>query len=72
MSVPTNSELLDLVKTAIQARLNGGAVESYTVKNRNLRYTPLPELYKLKQELERAVATEGGSSRTYASFERPT
>ena len=71
MSTPTNTELLNLVKTAIQTRLNGGTVESYAIGNRNLRYTPLSELLKLKRDLEEAVASESGGARNYVSFKRP-
>lgn len=64
----TDAALLVAVKTAIAARLNGGAVQSYSIGGRNLQYMSLMELNKMREDLEKRVAGVSGGSRTYAKF----
>lgn len=54
----TAQKLLSLVETAIKARLEGGAVDSYEIRGRNLSRTPLPDLVKLRDRLKIEVARE--------------
>ena len=70
MSSPTKKEMLENVELAINARMTGGAVQSYSIGGRNLQYITLSELMKLRDQLKQEVAS--GTSRTsYAKFERP-
>ncbi len=67
---PTPKEMLDNVNTAIDARMTGGAVESYSIAGRNLQYISIDELVKLRSRLRQEVSS--GTSRTsYAEFRRP-
>ena len=70
MSV-SKQDMLDNVENAINARISGGTVQSYSIGGRNLQYIPLTELMKLRDQLRREIATSGGST-TYASFESPS
>jgi len=64
--------LLDNVESAIDTRLTGGAIQSYSIGNRNLQYMTLSELTKLRDQLKAEIAAEQGmSTRTYVQFERP-
>lgn len=63
--------LLDKVESAIESRLSGGAVQSYSIGGRNLQYITLEELRKLRDQLKREIASESGSGRTYAKFTNP-
>ena len=67
----TKQEMLDNVDNAINARLNGGAVQAYSIGGRNIQYIPLSELMKLRDQLRREVSTSGGST-TYAGFGSPS
>jgi len=70
MSAPTKQEMLENVETAINARMTGGAVQSYSIGGRNLQYITLAELIKLRDTLRQEIAA--GSFRTsYAKFENP-
>ena len=71
MAVPTKQEMLDNVETAINARITGGAVQSYSIGGRNLQYIPLQDLYKLRDQPRREIAGSGGAT-TYVSFGRPS
>jgi hypothetical protein len=71
MAVPTKQEMLDNVETAINARITGGAVQSYSIGGRNLQYIPLQDLYKLRDQLRREIGGSGGAT-TYVSFGRPS
>jgi hypothetical protein len=71
MSVPTKQEMLDNVEIAINARMTGGAVQSYSIGGRNLQYVSLNELIKLRDQLRREVASSGGTT-TYAGFKDPS
>lgn len=68
----TDAEMLVKVNEAITAYLNGGAVQSYSIGGRNLQRTPLSELYKIRDRLERRIAASTGSLTNYASFENPS
>lgn len=70
MSV-SKQDLLDKVEAAIEARLSGGAVQSYSIGGRNLQYVTLEELRKLRDQLKREIASESGNARTYAKFKNP-
>ena len=71
MARPTTQEMLEKVELAIMARLNGGAVQSYSIGGRNLQYMQLPELEKMRDKLIRQSNPSGGTT-TYASFGRPS
>lgn len=71
MSAPTKQEMLDNVETAINARMTGGAVQSYSIGGRNLQYISLNELIKLRDQLRREIAGPGGTT-TYAGFKDPS
>ncbi|MBI5147757.1 MAG: hypothetical protein HZA37_01235 [Parcubacteria group bacterium] len=71
MSV-SKQELLDKVEAAIDARLSGGAVQSYSIGGRNLQYVTLEDLKRLRAELKREIASAQGGGRTYAKFTDPT
>ncbi|MFH2030846.1 MAG: hypothetical protein ABIJ40_09575 [Bacteroidota bacterium] len=70
MSVPTKQEMLDNLEIAINTRMTGGAVQSYSIGGRNLQYITLSELIKLRDKLRQEIAS--GNSRTaYARFDNP-
>ncbi len=71
MAVPTKQEMLENVENAINARVTGGAVQSYSIGGRNIQYIGLEELRKLRDQLRREIAGSGGTT-TYASFGRPS
>lgn len=61
--------LIDNVEAAINARLVGGAVQSYTIGARNLQYMTLAELRQFRTELKNEYAnSQGGKTRTLARF----
>lgn len=66
----TAAELLTKVNAAISARLNGGAVLSYMIGNRNVMYMSLEALIKLRDQLmkETRVTTR---TRAYGRFGVP-
>ena len=70
MSSPSKEEMLENVENAINARLTGGAVQSYSIGGRNIQYAPLSDLYKLRDQLRREIAGSGGTT-TYVSFGNP-
>ena len=65
----TKKEMLENVENAINARMTGGAVQSYSIGGRNLQYITLSELMKLRDQLKQEVAS-GTSRTTYAKFDR--
>jgi hypothetical protein len=68
----TSQELLTQVESAIEARLTGGAVQSYSIGGRNIQYISLTELYKLRDKLKREVqASSPTNTRLYATFAEP-
>lgn len=71
MSAPTKQEMLDNVENAINARMTGGAVTSYSIGGRNLQYISLDELLKLRDQLRREIAGSNDTT-TYAKFDNPS
>jgi hypothetical protein len=69
--MPTTQEMLDAVNAAINARLTGGAIASYSINGRNIQYIPLNELRDLKKELQAQIASEKGNTRSFVSFKNP-
>lgn len=70
-TVPTTQEMLDNVRKAINAKLVGGAVQSYTISGRQLQNYSLDELWKLEENLGKRLAAEAGGGRNYAKFVNP-
>lgn len=70
MSAPTKQEMLDNVENAINARMIGGAVQSYSIGGRNLQYISLNELIQLRDRLRQEVVV-GNPRTTYAEFTKP-
>lgn len=71
-TVPTDQEILDQVKIAIKAILDGGAVQDYSIRGRSLSRYSLQELMDLEQLYTRKIAAANmGSTRNYASFQDP-
>jgi len=67
----TNAELLVKIKDAIEAILDGGAVQSYTINGRNLQRYSLTELMELQAKIERDIALEGAPRSTVVRFNQP-
>ena len=64
--------MLDNVEAAINTRLTGGAVQSYTIGGRNIQYCSLKELYDIRELLRKELnAASSGSTTNYASFNKP-
>jgi hypothetical protein len=70
MASPSKQEMLENVENAINARMTGGAVQSYSIGGRNLQYITLSELIKLRETLRQEIAS-GSSRTTYARFDNP-
>ena len=62
----TATELLTAVETAIETRLAGGAVQSYTVNGVNIAKASLQELSDMRDRLRREVARGTMHGRVYA------
>lgn len=54
----TTQEHLDAINSAIEARLNAGAVESWKDGTNLFAHTPLKELYAIRAELEAQLSRE--------------
>jgi len=67
----TSEELLHKVESAISARLNGGAVQSYSIGGRNIMYMTLSELMQARDKLKREVGS-AKDTRTFAQFGSPS
>ena len=67
---PTKQEMLDNVENAINARMTGGAVQSYSIGGRNLQYINISELIKLRDQLRKEIAGSSDTT-TYAKFDNP-
>lgn len=66
-----SASLLAAVNQAIAAILDGGAVQSYSIGNRNLQRMSLGELLKFRDQLKAEIAASHISGgRTYAKFDR--
>ncbi len=64
----TNAEMLVKVNEAITNRLNGGAVQSYSIKGRNIQYITLAELYDLRSKLQTEISNAQGPADNFAGF----
>ncbi len=66
------SDLLASVIAAIETRLAGGTVESYSIRGRNIAYVKLDVLFKLRDQLTREVetASSGGLPVAYGVKDR--
>ena len=71
MTAPTKQEMLDNVENVINARMTGGAVQSYSIGGRNLQYISISELIKLRDQLRKEIAG-GKTSTTFAGFDNPS
>lgn len=71
MSAPSKQEMLDNLETAINARMTGGAVQSYSIGGRNLQYISISELIKLRDQLRKEIAGSKDTT-TYAEFDNPS
>ncbi len=71
MSAPTKQEMLENLETAINARMLGGAVQSYSINGRNIQYMNLTELRQLRKDLMAEISAQSGNSRNYATFTKP-
>lgn len=58
----TAKQMLDAVETAIKTILEGGAVQSYSIKGRNLAKMPMTELVTLRSQLKAEVARENAAA----------
>jgi hypothetical protein len=73
MDEPTVEELLTTLRTAINARLAGGMIQSYSINGRNIQYLPLAELLALEKSLVLRAGLSQGGARNYVGFgARPT
>ncbi|MDD5566235.1 MAG: hypothetical protein PHG31_05040 [Candidatus Omnitrophica bacterium] len=64
----TDAEMLVKINEAITAFLDGGAVQSYGIGNRNLQRCTLKELRELKDYYEQKINIAAGKGRNYAKF----
>lgn len=64
------AKMLAAVEAAIKARLEGGAVDSYEIRGRNLSRTPLPDLVALRSQLRIEVAREQSAAGLIPDFRR--
>lgn len=68
----TTSERLQKVRDAIDARIDGGAVQAYTVDGTNIQKATLTELMALEKKLESTLYSESRTrGRSYAKFTEP-
>ena len=71
-TAPTNAEILVNIRTAINTKMTGGAVQSYKIGERNIAYYSLDELMRLETFYSNKVAAETAySNTTYIEFEEP-
>lgn len=71
-TVPTTQQMLDNVRIAINSKIVGGAVQSYTISGRNIQSYSLKELMDLEKLLiERLSAEQYGGATNYAGFADP-
>ena len=71
MASPTKQEMLENIENAINARMTGGAVQSYSIGGRNLQYISISELTKLRDQLRKEIAGLNNAT-TYAKFNNPS
>lgn len=68
MATPTSQEIADAARSAIKARLDGGAVLAYTIQGRQVQLSPLSELMRVEDNFRREQAQEDGSGILLAQF----
>lgn len=68
MTVPTTQEMLDAVNTAIQAKIVGGAVQSYSISGRNMQSMTLAELMNWREKLQNEISNSQGPADNFAGF----
>jgi len=61
---------LDTVNAAIDAILNGGAVQSYSINGRRVDKIPFADLIAMRDRLQREIGSTS-SRRTYGKFTNP-
>ncbi len=71
VSGTTAADMLTAVNNAIITRLNGGAVQSYSVAGRNIQKATLEELYRIRDRLTREVNSASDSGFNFATFNDP-
>mgnify|MGYP001609013009 CR=1 FL=1 len=64
-------QMLDKVDAAIEAILDGGAVQSYMINGRRIDRMTLSELTGLRDKLQNEISA-GTNRRTFAKFTEPT
>jgi hypothetical protein len=64
-------DILDAIDTAILAKLNGGAISSYSIDGKNLTHMSLKDLRETRSEYAALVSAQKGGSLNYASFKDP-
>lgn len=68
-TVPTTQAMLDNVRIALNAKLTGGAVQSYTISGRSVQNYSLKELMELEASLIKRLQAEAGTGgRNFAKF----
>lgn len=60
--------IIDAIDAAILAKLQGGAVRSYSIGDRNLTNMSVKELTDLRKEYASVLAASKGGVKNYASF----
>lgn len=73
MASPTIAAQLEAVETAILNLMNGGAVRSYSIGDRNIQRMSLKELTDWRTQLraEYANTSASGGTVNYATFTNP-
>jgi len=69
MASPTLAAQLEAVETAILNIMNGGAVQAYTIGNRNIQKMTLTELRNWRDQLKAETTNASGGAMNYATFE---
>jgi len=64
----TPAEMVTKIDTAIEAKLDGGAVDQYSIDGRQLRHMSLLDLYSLREKYARLSANASGPGVNYAEF----
>jgi len=67
----STSVRLEKVRAAIDALLDGGAVQSYTISGRDLSHFSLDSLMRLEKDLLKQLNSESGDRINYVRFENP-
>ena len=67
----STSVRLTKVRDAIDALMDGGAIQSYTINGRDLAHYGLDALMRLEKDLLRQLNSESGERINYVRFESP-